>query len=152
MKICGYCGRENPDDAVRCSECGTACDFEKQPEQVWLLEFLKQPISDRFKGALWCVAWVLVILIMKPINVLAAPLFPLGLLALVPRGEEKAIILSMYVIPGFVGWTIYILLSVAMSRTSKKGTFLLAYIVFCTVLALNVVGCKRTLEAAAGIH
>ncbi len=27
MKVCKYCGHENGDDAVRCSECGTENTF-----------------------------------------------------------------------------------------------------------------------------
>ncbi len=59
---------------------------------------------------------------------------------------------SMLVVPGLLGWILYAALSMLIDRTRKIGTFFPVYFVLCVILALNVVGCKKTLEAAAGIH
>jgi uncharacterized membrane protein YvbJ len=64
MKGCGYCGRENPDDAAQCCECGTAFGAKTGPEQpAGLLESLDQPISSRLKWGLWYAAWGVVVLV-----------------------------------------------------------------------------------------
>src|SRR5437016_3025173 len=42
MKKCAYCGRENPEDATRCGECGTSgfIAWEKVPvPKHWLFRF-----------------------------------------------------------------------------------------------------------------
>jgi len=166
MKTCRYCGRENPDEAVRCQECGTAYYFEKQDEHpaelkpleqlASLFEFFGQPISERAKWGLYYAAWggvILAALAMNPADVLTAPCFPIGLLAVLPNGEEKAITAWMFgPISIGIGWAFYLLLSFLIGRTRKRAAFFAVYIVFCILLALNVVGCRRTLEAVSRIH
>lgn len=51
-----------------------------------------------------------------------------------------------------VGWTIYIALTFMMFVAKRTNVFWRAYIVFCLLLALNLVGCRRIIDAAAGIH
>jgi hypothetical protein len=112
-------------------------------------------ISTTSKARLWFVAWVgvaLASMIPYPSQLLLAPFFPVGLLALLPRGENKAITGWMLMYPSVIGWCLYIFLSVILFRIRKKDAFLIFYIFFCVMLALNVVGCKKTLGAVAGIH
>ena len=100
-------------------------------------------------------AWVAVALlsmIPEPSQIVLAPFFPVGLLALLPRGEEKAITAYMLVTPCLLGWAFYAAITWAIFSVPGKKSFFAVYCLFCLVLALNVVGCKRTLEAAAGIH
>src|SRR6516225_816592 len=96
MKACDYCGRENADDARHCLECGTPFGNQAEPEQSEpeprvfsdALEFLARPISDPVKWCLYFVAWGIVVLAMGRENVPGALLFPLGLIAVFPRGED----------------------------------------------------------------
>jgi hypothetical protein len=117
-----------------------------------LWELLRQPVPERVKWVLFFSAWAVVVLAMNPKNLLVAPLFPVGLLAISPGGEQTAVMFSMLVVPGLLGWILYAALSMLIDRTRKIGTFFPVYFVMCVILALNVIGCKKTLEAAAGIH
>jgi hypothetical protein len=103
---------------------------ERQQDDV--LSWLRQPVSDRIKAWLWYAAWATVILVMNPVHILVAPLFPLGLMALFPNGTEGAVMLSMLWMPGLLGWLIYVLVAVVINRTRKRGVFILVYTIFCT--------------------
>ena len=111
--------------------------------------------SSRAKLWLCLGAWGLAggaILASDPARVALAPFFPVGLIAMLPNGEEKAITGYMLVYPCLLGWGIYVALGAWLSRVKRWPSFLYAYLVLCTVLALNVSGCKKALEAAAGIR
>jgi len=114
----------------------------------------QRPLKTSTKNLLWYGAWGVVIigaLIVNPTSLAAFYAFPLGLLAWLPNGDEKAVVGLMF--GGWiVGWIFYILISVALSRIKKKGLFLCIYFLFCILLMLNVVGCQRVLEAASGIR
>src|SRR5436190_10454780 len=129
MKTCAYCGCENFSEAEKCGGCGTSFSSERKGEfGAGFGEWFNQPISLRSKGYLWCAAWggvVFATLTTKPEYVLAAPAFPLGLVAFLPHGESKAVVAWMLGLPVFLGWAIYALLSAAISRVSKRGMFLL---------------------------
>lgn len=112
----------------------------------------EEQISRFWKWGLWYGAWIVVALLMNPVNLPAFIYFPLGLVALFPRGDEQAIVLAMHSWPRFVGWVIYLLFAVGISRTRKRTTFITIYSILCLVLVLNVVGCKKVLEALSGIH
>jgi hypothetical protein len=113
-------------------------------------------MAPRLKWALWLAAWVGVFIAMitsKPAYVLTAPLFPLGLIAAFPNGEGKSIVAWMIGIPAVLfGWIFYGLLSIAMARAKRSWVFILMYVLFCAALALNVVGCRRTLQAVQQLH
>lgn len=118
-------------------------------------EWFNAPVNRRLKNLLWCLAWGMVILTtlaIKPADVLTAPFFPVGLLGFLRGGEPTAMVAWMLGFPIVFGWLIYILISAAMFRAGRNGTFILIYIVLCALLAVNVVGCHRTLEAASHIH
>jgi hypothetical protein len=87
-----------------------------------------------------------------PSQILLAPFFPLGLLAALPHGEDRAINGWMQIYPALLGWLFYGLISAALFKARGKQSFFLTYILFCIILLLNVAGCKKVLEAAAGIH
>jgi hypothetical protein len=96
---------------------------------------------------------ILVTAAIKPAHLLTAPVFPVGLFALLPdRGDEAVATAWLLRIPIVMGWAIYVLLSAAMWRARTRGAFLLIYIAFCMLLALNLGGCQRALEAASQIH
>ena len=155
MITCGYCGRRHPDEALECSECETSLtqrgEFQSGQD---FAQWFNQPASTRLKCYLWYGAWagvILVTLAIKPAYLLTAPCFPAGLLALLPSGDSSAIVAGMMVVPMVVGWALYALLSVVMHRTRKRGLFLLD-VVFCMLVALNLVGCQRASEAASQIQ
>lgn len=58
MKKCPYCGRQNPDDAVYCSECATQYPAESQPppatpEPPRSREYLFAPLSPADRAKTW---------------------------------------------------------------------------------------------------
>jgi len=145
MKICPQCGSENQDALPACQECGIKIETRNSEDK---------PFSTTEKIYYWLGAWggvILFVLVINPASILAAPFFPIGLLALLPNGAEKAIMAWM--VGGWmIGWVFYILLSVVMFQAKKANIFIIFYVIFCIFLALNVVGCQRTMTAVSGIH
>ena len=87
-----------------------------------LLETISRPITERLKWTLWFAAWGLVLiatLANKPAQVIMAPLFPLGLIAVFPNGKGIAIIAGTMVVPGLVSWVFYALLWKGISVAKK---------------------------------
>ena len=112
-------------------------------------------VSPRLKLWVWLGAWAAtagVVMASDPARLLMAPCFPIGLRALLPNGDQKAIIGWMQVYPWILGWGVYLGLSSWLFRTRSWPSFLCAYTALCAVLALNVSGCSKMLEAVAGIH
>jgi hypothetical protein len=112
-------------------------------------------ISTSKKCWFWFAAWGVVVLLTaaaNPAYLPGAPFFPIGLLALLPNGGEKAITGWMLQFPVLLGWLFYIAFSAVMLRIRRPKTFFGVYVVFCIVLALNLVGCHRTIETASQIH
>jgi len=65
MRNCAYCGRENPDDAGQCRECGTALAAqpgEPQARQPDSAENPARAVAEKrmLHGALWCIGGVAV--------------------------------------------------------------------------------------------
>lgn len=113
-------------------------------------------VPHRLKWGLYFGAWgavILLTLVTNPAYLLGAASFPVGLIAMLPRGEERAIEVSMLG-PAFVGfgWIVYSALSFVISLTKKMSVFSIAYALLCLLLLLNMAGCHKVLEAAAGIH
>jgi len=166
MKKCRYCGRENADDAAYCGECGTEFHIQARPRQIGKprpffgetnpsFGFIKRLVPPWIKWGLYVAAWgavILATLVRKPSDLRMAPGFPIGLLAVLPA--ETAIVLAWMAAPAAVcgGWMIYFVLTAAIGRAKRLGVFSLAYATLCILLVLNVVGCKKILETAAGIH
>jgi len=158
---CSYCGRENDKGAQQCTECGTRF-FDKAPSGQLTnpASSVAGSLSPLFKWGLYLAPWSLVALqsaLSEPRQLLQAPAFPVGLLGLIAtgsRGKEGAIVLAWFAGLSVIifGWGVYIALTVLMARTKKPNLFLLYYIPFCALLALNVSGCKKLAETAAGIH
>jgi hypothetical protein len=145
MKICPHCGRENQDEITCCQECGKKTETGN---------FEDKSISISVKRSFWFGAWGMVILATlatNPASIVTAPLFPVGLFALFPNGDNKAIV--AWGTGGFViGWVFYTLLSIVMFITKKRGIFFLLYIIFCILLALNIAGCQRILKGVSNIQ
>ena len=91
MKPCRYCGQQNQDDAAQCVGCATPFPSEAAPTpDVLPLATLPRSVSLRVKWALFLFAWSIVALLLaEPGNIPAVLVFPLGLIAILPRGEEK---------------------------------------------------------------
>jgi hypothetical protein len=66
---------------------------------------------------------VLMTLAIKPADVLTAPWFPVGLIAVLPNGAELAVSAGMLVLPIVVGWAFYFLLYFLMRLARKRGVF-----------------------------
>jgi hypothetical protein len=59
---------------------------------------------------------------------------------------------AMGLLPSLGGWIFYAFLTSRMALTRRKAMFFVFYLIFCVALILNVIGCKKTLETAAGIQ
>jgi hypothetical protein len=104
--------------------------------------------GDRWR--LWFLIWAVAVVAMASRGrpaIFSAPLFPLGLIAFLPDGEQKAITAWMLGYPALLGWGFYIFFSILLFRVRKNWLFFLLYGLFCIVLLLNVAGCKRVLDA-----
>jgi hypothetical protein len=112
-----------------------------------------QPISTPDKWLFLLSAWgaaALLSLVINPSSLLAAPFFPIGLVAVWPNGVDKAITPSMTQL--LLGWGLYLALHSIILRARKADTFYVFYVALCLLLLLNVGGCQRVLDSAAGIH
>ena len=160
MKTCGYCGRQNGDPSEFCSECGTpfsapseSASFETMRGDI--SEFLRRPIHPAVKWTLWLLAWGAVVLATisnDATDLRSAVGFPVGFYGLLP--EMPAIYVAW--LGGCVavvgGWILYIALSLAIHWANRMRSFSLWYIVFCVLLALNVVGCRKLIDTVSQIH
>jgi hypothetical protein len=148
----------NSDEAEVCYECGTKFPVWKKPDPLPLQEqnepkFIDPlPASTKWRYILGAWAFViLVCLITNPQSLLAAPFFPIGLIACLPNGEDKAIAAWMKG-AWIIGWVVYALLSVIMFQVKKRGFFFPVFGIFCILLSLNISGCNRVMNAASQIH
>jgi len=153
MKVCQGCGCENDDSAERCRRCGTKIEALEKSESQGDLKF-DEPMPTSDKWRLWLGAWGLVAaatLVINPSSILVAPFFPIGLLVWLPHGEEKAI--AGWMIGAWViGWIFYGLLTTIMFKAKKSGVFFILFVIFFTLLILNIAGCQRLMQTASGIH
>lgn len=156
MKKCSYCGGESPEEAKHCRGCGTAFAQEVLlGSGPTFRNWRHQPVTIRAKCYLWFGAWAGVVLATfanGPENIVYAPFFPAGLFAMFPGGTKTAIAAWMLFAPIFLGWAIYGVISILFFMSRRKAWIFFVYAIFCTLLVLNVIGCRRTLEDAAGIH
>ncbi len=147
MKSCPNCARENNDEAAQCAGCGMKLEAERSPK-------FGDPMPRAHKWQLWLGAWSLAavaMLVIHPAYLLAVPFFPVGLLDWLPHGEEKTI--KGWMIGAWaVGWMLYVFLSAAMFTSKRTGIFFIIYVIFCVLLALNVIGCQHVMQSASGIH
>lgn len=112
-------------------------------------------ISGPDKWRLWFAAWGVVTLVSAvphPTQLIFAPFFPVGFLALLPRGENDAIAGLLLIVPAIIGWCLYFLLTGLLMQIRRINRFLLVYAIFCAVLVFNVVGCKKMLAGVAAIR
>ncbi len=98
---------------------------------------LEIPFQRRFK--LWQIAFGLALLvtgIRSPILILYFWAFPLGLVhVLRGSGNSSESLL--------VSWIIYGVLSICLWVCRPKTIFLILYVLFCLLLAVNVAGCYQ---------
>ncbi|SRR6266478_1048046 len=116
---------------------------------------IDEGISRCSKWLLWLLPWCVIVPVMGIHNVPAAPYFPIGMFTffLSPEnGITLFMIGGMGIFPSLVGWMIYILLSARIALTSRRIPFFAFYSIFCILLILNVIGCKKIMEVAAGIQ
>jgi hypothetical protein len=155
MKSCDYCGHNNDESTEHCSECGSRLKGSDGADRSAGLQ-ARTAVSFRAKSSLVLAAWGVVLAASaaaNPANLLTAPLFPLGLLAFLRGGEKNAVIAWMIGTPAIlVGWLIYALLWRAMLSSKRAWAFGSLYVLFCFLLALNLAGCKRTLDAFRNLH
>jgi hypothetical protein len=159
VKKCSYCGRENADEADYCYECGTAFHPEKEIERcertASLFGFIGRPISPWIKWGLYVIVWSVVALATitkKNANFLAIFAFPLGLLSIMPIKVALMTAWFAGLVVAIWGWIFYSLLTVAIARAKRVSVFSLLYILLCVLLAVNVTGCQKLLQTAAGIE
>jgi hypothetical protein len=159
MNPCPHCRADNYDDAKICRECGTELPTATKPElpappKQSASHSENEFISRSEKWGYWFTAWggvVLIAFLLDPHYILTAPFFPIGLAALLPNGEGRAI--RAWMSFGFIiGWALYILLSLAMFKTRKRNGFFVIYMIFCILLLLNLAGCYRTFSAVSHIQ
>ena len=83
MKRCSYCGRENPDDATTCRECGTALFNNELPAAEHLADRrVKRSLRRRAKNLRWRID--------HSFRVGAIAMLPAGLLLLVSAIAQLA--------------------------------------------------------------
>ena len=157
MKICPCCRCDNDDKEENCNKCGASLGIwgKSTFQDGNIPKSDDESLSPWLKWGLYFAAWGVVALATitrenaKPLAILA---FPLGLLGILPF-NIAAIAVMLLCWPVVIGgWIIYIVLTVAIGRTKRISVFSILYILFCFLLALNVAGCKKLLETAAGIH
>ncbi len=95
-------------------------------------------------GSYWF-AWLatlVMVLIINPALTAGIFGFPLGLLMLLPQGES-VLVYAVFIGPitWAVGWAVYGALTFFMMRTKRNWQYILLYLIFCALLALNVKGC-----------
>ena len=100
----------------------------------WMTEL---PFSRRWK--FWLAAWFTGLIAAgfpHPALVFYLWLFPLGLLKMTGRltGND-----SDYI----VGWLLYALITVLALLSRPRVLYFTFYVVFCTLLLLNIVGCQQ---------
>jgi len=146
MKNCNNCGSENVDDATHCQECDSpfslqaATSFNIKPWVKWVL----------YSGA-WGVV-IISTLARNPADMLTAPAFPIGFLAVFPGAIMTIAVWFFAPIVIGLGWTMYGMLTYVMKTTGKSGVFFLTYIIFCVLLTLNAIGCRMVTATIGGIH
>jgi hypothetical protein len=136
---CPYCGRENGEGSPHCLGCGTRLledpPAEAQPPR------LPPEMTFAQKLGLWFVAWAVAAvaaMIPHPRLLLAAFLFPLGLLRCLSRSgfTEEDCYAAM-----LLAWFFYGLLTIAGLLQRRRRYYFLLYSILCVLLILNVVGC-----------
>jgi hypothetical protein len=156
MKKCQRCEYENGDEADYCSECGKFLSSENNSSLMRraVIEYPKELVSAKVRWSLWLMAWggvILVTILIDPANLRSFLGFPVGFFGFLPA--EASILCAMvgglFLVVG--GWIVYVMLSVRI-LSSKGNAFWMYYVVFCTLLALNVGGCGVLIHTASGIH
>jgi hypothetical protein len=90
---------------------------------------------------------VVPLLILGPESLPLYPLilyFPAGLLAFLYQHVNE-----MPPVSTVLGWLIYIGISVIAILTAKRLLFVVLYVIFLLLLAINVAGCNRIIENAS---
>lgn len=145
MKCCGYCGRENMDEAAACCECGTSF-LPPSDQPTRLPEGWTQPApSKRSKLNLLGAAWSIASLAMLPLG-MYLPYVGLRLLYAFPSGLwcfSKYEASSRDVA---LGWATYTALMTAVMLARKRWLFILFYVALCVMLAVNVPGCYKVVN------
>ena len=120
MKRCGYCGRENTDEAAACCECGTSFAAPStEPEEAGRSE---PAPARRTKRVLILTAWGLALLGMLPIGVLPFmnPLIiismPVGLWGFFTEKEPKPWSL-------IAGWAFYAAVVTILVKAKRRPLF-----------------------------
>jgi hypothetical protein len=158
VKTCANCGRTSKDNAKICEDCGTNFPASSEaapvvnPGQHEMKRGSQLPLS--VKWCLFLAAWGFVLvkcLVWNPQSILVTPFFPIGLVAWLPNGEEKAIFV-WFVGGWIVGWALYAFLAFLIFKVKNLGLFVFIYALLLLLLVLNIAGCKRVVEAASGIH
>jgi hypothetical protein len=142
MNKCGYCGRENANDAVACRECGTSF----LPDVPVSTERVSHAVSIRLKCALYFGAWgvaAFVSLIRNPADLRLYSEFPIGLFGVFAWERYVMLIGLLQPFIVLVGWFIYLAVTIFFVRAKRRGVFWSIYGLLCVLLLLNFVGCGR---------
>jgi hypothetical protein len=162
MKKCTYCGKEFPDVATSCDIDGQALvhfnpppiELERPPVRGDV-SFTLQLVTLLTKLVLYFAAWGILAFIVwreNPDQLKEAPGFPMGLLGVLP--EKSAIVVAMFGGPLVLigGWALYGLVTWYILRIRTLLAYLIALLLFCILLALNMAGCNKMIGIASGIH
>ena len=132
MIKCPYCGRNNPEGALLCSECATS--LADNPPEPWRLrdEFLaaaRKPLPAIVKNALWWGIAIAAWLYIAPGAIVYLPFFTIGL------AGEGVLAIGL--------WVFYIAATIAALRARTRWVYFSIYVPFCVLLLMNAAGCKR---------
>lgn len=107
------------------------------------------------KWILYFLAWSVVIVrtaCNHPEDLKAAFAFPVGFYGLFAPQTSMWLTWLVAWPAIIVGWAVYLVLALAMRFTKRIWIYLFLYSIFCVLLAINLAGCRKIIETAAGIH
>ena len=143
MKRCGYCGRENTDEAAACCECGTSFAAPNAGGQE--IRWGEAAPARRTKLALIFTAWGLALVALFPfvatpfVGPLIIIALPSGLWGLFTEKEPK----SWNIV---AGWAFYAVVATVLMKAKRRPLFVCLYVALVLALILNVAGCYKVAD------
>jgi uncharacterized MAPEG superfamily protein len=84
---------------------------------------------------------IIILIMVFPMSI---PMFPLGLAAMIQHNYEASVASGL---SPLTAWVPYLLVFLAGTFIKSRVTFILVYIIFITLLLMNIEGCARLLPA-----
>ena len=106
-----------------------------------------------FKLVCWLAAWLILFLgtlVTDPGGLRYAFFFPIGWSAFLQTSDLQTALIGL---TGwwFLGWCFYLALTLVLFVIRNRYLYFAVFLVFCLLLTINAVGCKRLLDAHQSI-